>query len=517
MEKIDRNSPAAGIDRLAAHAAKAGCRWVRFSEDITADLQLLAPLDLEKLKEDGWFPWTVSEKTATVITCNPSPDLAQRCREWLGVKDVEFVLAYGDDLTRIIEHNQDINHKFPPEAGRTPLALVRTYLATRRSMLSLCRTLLAKSRTHLAVVRTGFAFVAIALVFLRIFTKLPGTDLLPFLILEVPFLALGIYMILAHMLKYMPARKVNDLLPSCRSTTPTGGSTVLQVSDVENAPTFHRSDVVPGAETLRRRWTRLSPVMRRRFLASDRTDFAEERTTLACFRTWMANVRTWLAFVRTGGAFVGLGTGLIRAFPESSWRYFDLSLAGLGFVMICEGLFWYVRGYHSGKRSFKAVLRMNAKETVWDIFFPHRHDDSPVERVELPIKKGHAPGIWATTGLALERTVLADRRNTMARLRTVMARMRTGYSFIRTGRTFFFIGAGFAVYFHKTDLFWYLYEAAMMLGGLLLIGDGLLWVLPAKRVRKQLPYCNAEMSIHVPNYGVPCCDWERIELRHDWQ
>ncbi len=515
MKNIDQSSSPAGIDRLAVQAAKAGCRWVRFSEDIVADLKILIPLNLERLKEEGWFPWTVSKKTATVISCSPSPELKRRCQEQLGVEEVEFVLSDRDNLTRIIEHNQDINHKFPPEAGRTPLALVRTYLANRRSMLSLCRTLLAKSRTHLAVVRTGFAFIAIAIVFLRIFTKLPGNVLFPFLLLEVPILSFGIYMILAHMLKYMPARKVNDLLSSCHPTTPTGGSTVLQASNVKSFPAFHRSDVVPGAETLRRGWTRLSPVMRRRFLASDRTDFAEERTTLACFRTWMANVRTWLAFVRTGGAFVGLGSGLIRAFPNSSWFYFDLSLAGIGSLMICEGLFWYFRGYHSGKKSFKAVLHMNTKESVWDIFFPHRHDNSPLERVGLPIGKGHAPGIWATTGLALERTVLADRRNAMARLRTVMARMRTGYSFIRTGRTFFFIGATFAVYFHKTDLFWYGYETVMMLGGLLLIGDGLLWVLPASKVRKQLPYCNADMSINIPDYGVPCRDWEKIELRHD--
>lgn len=515
MENINQNSPAAGIERLAGEAAKRGCRWVRFSEEIVAALEIVTPLDLERLKEEGWFPWTVSGETATVITSAPSTRLEELCRKSLGVKNVEFVLADRDNLTRIIEHNQDINHRFPPEAGRTPLALVRTYLATRRSMLSLCRTLLAKSRTHLAVVRTGFAFVAIALVFLRIFTKLPGNALFPFLIVEAPLLAFGVYMILAHMLRYMPARKVNDLLPSCLPTSPTGGSTVLQVSDVEKSPAFHRSDVVSEAETLRRGWTRLSPIMRRRFLASDRTDFAEERTSLACFRTWMANVRTWLAFVRTGGAFVGLGTGMIRAFPESSWRSFDLSLAGLGFLMIGEGLFWYFRGYHSGKISFKSVLKMNAKKTVWDTFFPHRHDDAPSERLGLPLEKGHAPGIWATTGLALERTVLADRRNTMARLRTVMARMRTGYSFIRTGRTFFFIGATFAVYFHKTNLFWYGYEAVMMLGGLLLIGDGLLWVLPASRVRKQLPYCNADMNINIPDYGVPGCLWKKIELRHD--
>ncbi|NOY52288.1 MAG: DUF202 domain-containing protein [Deltaproteobacteria bacterium] len=515
MENIDQNSPAVGIDRLAGQAAEQGCRWVRFSEDIVADLEIVTPLDLKKLQEEGWFPWTISGKTATVITCTPSSEMDRLCRKVLGVDHIEFVLADRDNLTRIIEHNQDINHRFSPDAGRTPLARVRTYLANRRSMLSLCRTLLAKSRTHLAVVRTGCAFIAIAIVFLRIFTKLPGNALLPFLILEVPLLSFGIYMILAHMLKYMPARKVNDLLPSCKATTPTGGSTVLQVSDEEKSPTFQRSDVVPEADTLRRDWTRLSPVMRRRFLASDRTDFAEERTTLACFRTWMANVRTWLAFVRTGGAFVGLGSGLIRAFPNSSWFYFDLSLAGIGFLMICEGLFWYFRGYHSGKISFKSVLRMNAGETIWDTFFPHRHDDSPPNRVGLPLEKGQAPGIWATTGLALERTVLADRRNTMARLRTVMARMRTGYSFIRTGRTFFFIGATFAVYFHKSNFFWYSYEAVMMLGGLLLIVDGLLWVLPASRVRKQLPYCTADVNINIPDYGIPCCDWKKIELRHD--
>ena len=504
-EKNIQNHSVNNVDSLAWNAAQYGCPWVLFSENLVGSTNILRRLDLEELKKASWFPLAIKEGKAKVVTSQPSPELTRTILKKLQVNDVDYVLTNPADLRRIIEHNQDINPAFPPPAGRTPLAKVRTYLAARRSLFALYRTLMAKSRTNLAVVRTGFKFIAIGIVFIRIFIRAQGINPF-FFILPVPLLLIGIYMVGSNLVKYLPARKINTVLPPCTCTTPTDGSTVLEAEKAETKPNFFRSAEVPGAAAVRAGWSLLSPVMRRRFLASDRTDFAEERTTLACFRTWMANVRTWLAFVRTGGAFVGLGLGLIRSFPSDSWRFFDYSLVALGFIMISEGLFWYYQGYNSGKEGFKSVKHMNTQDTVWDFFFPHRifQHESILKLSSLPVRKYHADGIWATTGLALERTVLADRRNLMARLRTVMARIRTGYSFIRTGLTLFFIGAVFAVYFHKSDIYWYCYETVMMLGGLSLIVDGLLWVVPAEKLRIQLPYCFADLEIVTPDYGVPC-------------
>ena len=37
---------------LAARASAYGCRWLRFSEDIVARLEIVRPLELEQLKKD---------------------------------------------------------------------------------------------------------------------------------------------------------------------------------------------------------------------------------------------------------------------------------------------------------------------------------------------------------------------------------------------------------------------------------------------------------------------------------
>ena len=92
--------------------------------------------------------------------------------------------------------------------------------------------------------------------------------------------------------------------------------------------------------------------MRRRFLASDRTDMAEERTVLACHRTYMAKVRTGMAFARTGIAFLSLGFGLMRAFPASLWQIFDFSLMLAGGLMVLESFFWCRKGRLAGEEAF---------------------------------------------------------------------------------------------------------------------------------------------------------------------
>ncbi|NOX25078.1 MAG: DUF202 domain-containing protein [Deltaproteobacteria bacterium] len=509
--------PDRDINAIVRQAADYNCPWVLYGEDIYGPPEILRWLDMEGLKKRGWFPWKVEDNRATIITCcRPTPELVRDIKALMGLNEVDFVFTNPFDLRRIVEHNQDLNPLFPPCAGRTPLAMTRTYFALRRSRLSLYRTWMAKSRTHLALVRTGFKFIAIALLFMRVFPPVRGSLTAAALILELPLLALGIHMIVFNMIKYLPARRISLAIPPYNCTTATGGTTVAYVENAKTNPSFHRTTEVPGAAGLRDYWRNLSPVMRRRFLASDRTDYAEERTTLACLRTWMANVRTWLAFVRTGGAFLGLGLGLIRAYPVSPWRFFDFAMVALGLIMISEGLFWYYRGHQAARVGYDSVKKMNAREKIWDFFFPMHHVPEEMIKVPpLPVHKGAAPGIWATTGLALERTLLADRRNLMARMRTVMARIRTGLSFIRTGLALFFIGLVFTVYFHKTNIFWYCYEISMMLGGLALIADGLFATVPAQKLRQQFPYCHADVRIIIPNYGVPCRFWKKAKFNRE--
>jgi len=499
------------IEAILALAEEHGCPWTEYRENITGPAEVLRGLDLEQLKVEGWFPFQVGEGQARVIATAPSPALAAHICARLMVTDVAFVVTLPADLIRIIEHNQDVNPAFPPQAGRTPLARVRTYLAVRRSLFAHYRTQMAKSRTGLAFVRTGFSYITIALIFFRF---LGGGF---WLFVEVPLLLIGLYLALRSLWSYLPSRKASAVLPACGMTEATGGSTVLTANQVAVMPHFSRMGPVPGAGTLRQGWSSLSPVMRRRFLASDRTDMAEERSELACLRTRMAKVRTGLAFVRTGSALIGFGFGLMRQFPSSAWHTVDLALAIIGGGMVAEGLFWYFRGRPAGVRSLASVRQGHAMATLWDFFVPHHHQEPNIIQnlAPLPVARSQAPGVWATTGLALERTMLAERRNVMARLRTTMARARTGFSFIRTGLSLFLVGAVFMVYLPYAGMTWETIEIVMMLAGLVFIVDGCFWSLPAEREKQGFPYCFSDMEIVVPHYGVQCRLWKKAVFSRD--
>lgn len=497
---------------LAALGEQYGCPWVEYQEPVTGPQFLLWRLDMEQLRAEGWFPRAVADGRATVIATAPSSALAAQIRETLGVREVEFQVTLPDDLIRIIEHNQDLNPGFPPTADRTPLAKVRAYLAGRRSLFAHYRTLLAKSRTGLAFIRTGLSFITIALLFLCL------VDAGYYLFLEAPLLLSGVIMVYDGLKWYLPARAIYATLPPCVDTGATGGISVLEAYNEEIVPEFRRSGVVSGAAGLRAGWTSMSPVMRRRYLASDRTDLAEERTVLACFRTRMAKVRTGLAFTRTGFAFISLGLALLHQFQASRWLAFDLGLIGVGAIMALEGFFWYFRGRRAGVEGLASVREKGGMSTIWDYFFPHSHvlpgpDRNPMT---LPVRSSHAPGIWATTGVALERTVLAERRNVMARLRTVMVRARTGFAFIRTGLNLFLIGAAFLFLFDDGGgLGWTVFSYSMMAAGLFLVADGFAWSIPAERTRRQFPYCYGDMEIAIPDYGAPARFWKTVVFSND--
>lgn len=322
------------------------CPCVEYQESVTGPQFLLWKLDMAKLRAEGWFPRQVRDGRATVIATEPGPALAEMVRQTLGVAEVEFQVTLPEDLIRIIEHNQDLNPGFPATAGRTPLAKVRTYLAARRSLFAHYRTLLAKSRTGLAFIRTGLAFITIALLFLR----LVGAGY--YLLMEAPLLISGIIMVYDGLKWYLPARSLYASLPSCVDTGATGGTSVLAAGNEHIMPEFMRSGIVPGAAELRSGWTSLSPVMRRRYLASDRTDLAEERTFLACFRTRMAKARTGLAFTRTGFAFISLGLGLfligvafLLSFTDAGgvgWNIFSYAMMTTGLILVADGFAWSI-------------------------------------------------------------------------------------------------------------------------------------------------------------------------------
>lgn len=490
-----------------------GCPFVEYEENLIVSQSITRRMDMEKLKRALWIPLSVSDERAKVIVYAPdNPEVSRDIKKTLAVEIIECMIALPSDIVRIIENNQDLNPGFPPSAGRTPLAKVRTFLAEKRSAYACQRTTFAKGRTGLAFLRTGISFAAIALVLFRVF----GFGYLT--ILEVVLLISGAVMTIDGLMWYIPAREKGKRYSGCQTTEPTWGTTILEVSNPGNDPLFSRTGPIKGARELRDNWPSLSPVMRRRFLASDRTDLAEERTTLACYRTTMARARTGLSFTRTGIAFIGAGIALLRQFGRGPWTLLDSALILIGLLMAAEGFHWYLPGRSAGMKGIESVKKAENKESIWDFIFPPSHkviqrkDASPYT---LPVKGSHSPGIWATTGLALERTVLADRRNVMARLRTIMARSRTGLAFVRTGMSVSAVGIGLLVYFGISSTLWTIFDLLLLVGGLALIADGFYWHLPAERMRKQFPYCFGEMEIVDPDYGRPVRFWSKAVFSHD--
>jgi len=488
-----------------------GLPFVEYDESVVASYFVVLRLDLEHQKKALWFPLSVRENRAEVVACRPEdPEVAEDIKKTLGVDRIDFRVALAADLIRIIEHNFDVNPNFSISGGRTPLARVRTLFAYRRSTYAHYRTLFAKGRTGLAFIRTGVAFIVIALLFLRML----GANW--YVILETPLLVAGIVMVYDGIKWYLPSRGIAGKPIDATRTPASWGSRVLRDDLSSGHALFSRTGEMQGATELRADWENLSPVMRRRYLASDRTDMAEERTSLAGHRTKLAKARTGLAFTRTGIAFTGLGIGLMRQFQTSGWTVFDVSLVIAGVLMSAEGLHWYFGGRMAGIEGYRSVLNVLDKDTIWDLTFPpgHKRSGSKKDRNGPPVTATQLPGIWATTGVALERTVLADRRGVMARLRTVMAVARTGLAYVRTGMSITSVGAGLMAYFGTASPGWTIFNTLLIVVGLVLIADGYRWILPAERMRKQFPYCYGDMEITVPDYGKPAFSWRTIIFNH---
>lgn len=489
-----------------------GYPFMEYDEDIMVSSKIVRMMDLDSMKKVLWIPLYFDSEQAEVIACNPDESCIEEIKHTLNVKKVSFFVALPADIIRIIENNLDLNPNFGVSAGRTPLAKVRTFLAEKRSLMACYRTFHAKGRTGLAFMRTGLSFIAISIVLFRVF----GIGYYTFF--EAALLLIGSMITIDGLLWYLPARRAGKKMLDCLTADPAGRATVLEMSNPGNNPCFGQSKPAEGADELASNWSNLSPVMRRRFLASDRTNLAEERTTLACLRTLMARGRNGLAFTRTGVAFTALGIVLLRQFPAGGWTIFDAGLILIGMLMAMEGFYWYLPGRRSGIICVKSVKKAEDRGSIWEIVFPPVHKRTGFKDVHAhvpPVKRTQSRGIWATTGLALERTMLADRRNVMARLRTIMARSRTGLAFIRTGMSIAAIGMGLLAYYGADAPLWIAVNVLLIVAGLFLVSDGLYWYFPAERARKQFPYCLGDMEIMIPDYGRPVHLWEKVTFGDD--
>ncbi len=226
-----------------------------------------------------------------------------------------------------------------------------------------------------------------------------------------------------------------------------------------------------------------------------RNTMAQWRTLLACYRTDMARTRTALALTRAGLALVTITFAYSRIHQEASPIGLSGSIMLIASILTIIGLPAYLQVHWSRLKPPGGLTLMEVTSAAL-LFLENFHfvDGPQLKTSTRPTMLGRlsdflaefctiyyypAPASRERTHLVRERNVLAAQRTIAACNRTIYARARTGLSFTRTGISFMSIGIGLIIYFGiGMDIIFY---GTLILIGLLLAIDGILWYIPAYR------------------------------------
>jgi uncharacterized membrane protein YidH (DUF202 family) len=228
-------------------------------------------------------------------------------------------------------------------------------------------------------------------------------------------------------------------------------------------------------------------------LAYWRNTMAHWRTKLAAHRTAHARARTSMKLLRWGLAMIALANVLTHLTSNVLVPYhLPILLAGILLALI--GLVDYLRVR-------KARMDLPCSRELFDITIEnirftqryhlpeapiHPQDDSHLARLAAAIPNHCSvlrpvPASKERTHLARERNILAAQRTIAASQRTSYARARTGLSLIRTGVAF--IGLGIAIHKLLGESPYSFTDYLLVGAGALMLVDGLLWYLPARRLK----------------------------------
>ncbi len=228
-------------------------------------------------------------------------------------------------------------------------------------------------------------------------------------------------------------------------------------------------------------------------LAYWRNTMALWRTKLAAHRTAHARARTAMKLLRWGLAMVAFAD-VLQKLRENVLAPYHVPILLLGILLALIGLVDYLkaRGTHMDLPCEKALIDI----TIANIAFTERYhlpeapspavDSSPLARLAAAIPPycsilRPVPASKERTHLARERNMLAAQRTIAASHRSSYARARTGLSLIRTGVAF--IGLGIAVHKLLGTSPYRFTEYLLMGAGALMLVDGLIWYLPARRLK----------------------------------
>lgn len=237
-------------------------------------------------------------------------------------------------------------------------------------------------------------------------------------------------------------------------------------------------------------------------LAFWRNTMAHWRTRLACYRNDLAKGRTDLAILRWGLGLIALSDVLMRTHAAGA-------ITPLYWLMIAAGISLGVFGLTGYLNVRRTRMKTPGHQTLIEVtaatlqFLDNFHYleqctvTSPTKGTMLArlgdCLGGHctilfpSPASRERTHLARERNVLAGQRTVAACYRTIYARARTGLAFIRTGVSFTGLGLGLMHYFGVSVLT--VFDVLIIVSGLFMAVDGLLWYLPVRKEQAEIPRC----------------------------
>lgn len=236
-------------------------------------------------------------------------------------------------------------------------------------------------------------------------------------------------------------------------------------------------------------------------LAYWRNIMAQWRTRMACYRTDLAKARTALALGRAGLALTTIADTLWRSskFRIDATLLLGIPVLGILLIIVSAPIYLQVRRSRLTPPRDQTLVEVTAATLSFleDFHFPELPTTSATaSKSTMLARLGDFLADYSTiiypvpasrerTHLARERNVLAAQRTIAACYRTIYSRARTGLAFVRTGVYFISISIGLLSFFGlgaNTP-----FDLILMLVGILMIIDGLLWYLPVRREQAELP------------------------------
>jgi len=324
------------------------CQAIEYDERLPIPPELLKDIPGSRLVAEGWFPVIKDVSGAVVVAAvDPAhPDLLKTVTEVMGAGQYEFRVTLPEDIAWFV---QDFLHApvgVLIGTERTGLAYWRNIMAQWRTRMACYRTDLAKARTALAVGRAGLALTTIA-------ETLDRTDKFRLPAAVPPaILALGMALIVIGAPIYLGVRRSRLTPPRHQTLVEVTAATLSFLENYHFSIPQSSSDKESKSSMLARLGDFLAdystiiypvPASRERtHLARERNVLAAQRTIAGCYRTIYARARTGLAFIRTGVSVMSIGIGLLSYFGLSVNTPFDLLLMVIGFLLIVDGLLWYL-------------------------------------------------------------------------------------------------------------------------------------------------------------------------------